>query len=106
MCLVYAIIKTGGRQVAVSPNESVRVELLSGEPGDTVEFDQVVAVSGDDGKVLAGGDVVSARVTGVIEDHGRGKKIRVFKFKRRKMYRWHKGHRQDFTQVKINEIVV
>ncbi len=103
---MYAIIKAGGRQYSVSPNESVRVELLAGEPGDTVEFDDVVIVGGDDGKMLSGGDVSSAKVTGTIEDHGRGKKIRVFKFKRRKMFRWHKGHRQDFTQVKINEIVV
>ena len=103
---MYAIISAGGRQYSVSPNESVRVELLAGEPGDTVEFDNVVVVSGDDGKVLAGSEVASAKVTGVIEEHGRGKKVRVFKFKRRKMYRLHHGHRQDFTQVKINDIVV
>ena len=103
---MYAIIKAGGRQYSVSPNESVKVEVLTGEPGDPVEFTDVVVVGGDDGKMLAGGAVASAKVTGVIEEHGRGKKIRVFKFKRRKMFRWHKGHRQDFTQVKINEIVV
>jgi large subunit ribosomal protein L21 len=106
VCLMYAIIKAGGRQYSVSPNESVRVELLEGQPGDTVEFDQVVAISGDDGKIVAGGDLASAKVTATIEDHGRGKKLRIFKFKRRKMFRWHKGHRQDFTQVKINEILV
>ena len=103
---MYAIIKSGGRQYSVSPDESVKIELLEGQPGDTVEFDDVVVVSGDDGKVLAGKALKSAKVTGVIEEHGRGKKVRVFKFKRRKMFRWHKGHRQDFTQVKINEIVV
>ena len=103
---MYAIITAGGRQYSVSPNESVRVELLSGEPGDTVEFDNVAVVSTDDGKMLAGKDVASAKVTATIEEHGRGKKIRVFKFKRRKMYRLHQGHRQDFTQVKINEIAV
>jgi large subunit ribosomal protein L21 len=103
---MYAIIRAGGRQYSVSPNESVQVELLTGEPGDPVEFDDVVVVAGDDGSMLAGDAVASAKVTGVIEEHGRGKKVRVFKFKRRKMFRWHKGHRQDFTQVKINEIVV
>lgn len=103
---MYAIINAGGRQYSVSPNESVRVELLSGEPGDTVEFDNVVVVSNDDGEVLAGDDVASAKVTATIEEHGRGKKIRVFKFKRRKMYRLHQGHRQGFTQVKINDIAV
>ena len=103
---MYAIISAGGRQYSVSPDESVRIESLAGEPGDAVEFDNVVVVSHDDGKVLAGSDVASAKVTAVIEEHGRGKKVRVFKFKRRKMYRLHQGHRQNFTQVKINEIVV
>ena len=103
---MYAIIKAGGRQYSVSPDESIRVELLEGQPGDSVEFDDVVVVSGDDGKVLAGKDVASAKVTATIEEHGRGKKIRVFKFKRRKMYRLHQGHRQDFTQVKIDAIAV
>ena len=103
---MYAIIKTGGKQVAVSADESVRVEFLEGAPGDTVEFGSVLAVKGDDGRMLVGDAVAGARVTGVIEDHGRGKKVRVFKFKRRKMFRWHKGHRQDFTQVKIQSIAV
>ncbi len=103
---MYAIISAGGRQYAVSPNESVRVELIEGEPGDTVELDDVVAVTDDDGKVLAGKEAAGAKVTATIEEHGRGKKVRVFKFKRRKMYRRHQGHRQGYTQIKIDEIAV
>ncbi len=102
---MYAIIKTGGKQIVASPGEVIQIETLTGDAGETVEFSNVVAVS-NDGKLLAGDEVKDAKVTGVIEDHGRGKKIIVFKFKRRKMYRRRRGHRQNFTNVKIQEIVV
>lgn len=100
---MYAIIEAGGRQHVVSPGETVQVEKMSGEPGDAIEFDRVLAYS-HEGKMALGPDVKDVRVSGVIADHGRGKKVRVFKFKRRKMYRWHKGHRRDFTNVKIESI--
>ena len=103
---MYAIVQTGGKQYVASPGEVVRVESLAGEPGDAVEFDQVLTVSKDDGSVLTGPELSGAKVKGVIEDHGRGKKIIVFKFKRRKMYRRRNGHRQNFTNVKIEEIAV
>ena len=102
---MYAIIETGGKQVVASPGETIRVESLEGESGDAVEFGRVVAVN-NDGKMLAGGELADAKVKGVIADHGRGKKIIVFKFKRRKMYRRRQGHRQNYTDVKIEEIVV
>ena len=72
----------------------------------TVEFTNVLAVSQDDGAMLSGPDVKSARVTATIAAHGRGTKIIVYKFKRRKHYRRKQGHRQDFTQVKIDQIVL
>jgi large subunit ribosomal protein L21 len=103
---MYAIVQTGGKQYVASPGEVVRVESLQGEPGDVVEFDHVVTVSNDDGSVMAGSELSGAKVKGVIEDHGRGKKVIVFKFKRRKMYRRRNGHRQNFTNVKIEEIAV
>ncbi|MBI1354682.1 MAG: 50S ribosomal protein L21 [Acidobacteria bacterium] len=103
---MYAIIETGGRQIVASPGEVIRVESLVGEPGEAVSFDRVIAVSQDNGTMLSGPDAQGVRVTGVIEDHGRGKKVKVFKFKRRKMFRWHKGHRQNFTAVKIDAIAV
>ena len=102
---MYAIIETGGKQVVASPGEIVRVESLEGEAGDAVEFGNVVAVN-NDGKMLAGSEIENAKVTGVIEEHGRGKKVIVFKFKRRKMYRNRNGHRQNYTDVKIQEITV
>ena len=102
---MYAIIETGGKQVVASPGEIVRVESLEGEAGDAVEFGNVVAVN-NDGKMLAGAEIENAKVTGVIEEHGRGKKDIVFKFKRRKMYRNRNGHRQNYTDVKIQEITV
>lgn len=103
---MYAIIETGGKQYSVSEGEQVRVEKLDGEVGSTIEFDRVVAVATEDGKLLSGREAASVKVTATIADQGRGKKIRILKFKRRKMYRRHAGHRQDFTAVKIDKIAV
>lgn len=102
---MYAIVETGGKQYAVSPGEVVRVERLEGDEGAKVEFDRVVAVSKDDGAVVAGADAKDAKVVGTIEKQGKAKKVIVFKFKRRKQYKRRQGHRQDFTAVKIDEIV-
>lgn len=103
---MYAILETGGKQVMASPGDVIRVESLEGEPGDAVEFSKVVAVSQDDGTLIAGAEAAGVKVTGVIEGQGRGKKVRVFKFKRRKMYRRRQGHRQNYTDVKIDQIAV
>jgi large subunit ribosomal protein L21 len=103
---MYAIIETGGKQYPVSPGEEVRVEKIEGEIGSAVEFKKVLAISPDEGGFLAGADAQSATVTGTIIDQARGKKIIIYKFKRRKMYRRKNGHRQDYTQVKIEGINV
>ena len=103
---MYAILQTGGKQYVASPGEVIRVESLAGEPGDKVEFDQIVTISRDDGSVLSGSAIEGAKVTGVIDRQGRAKKIIVFKFKKRKMYRNRRGHRQNFTSVKIENITV
>ncbi len=102
---MYAVIETGGKQYVVSPGEEVRVEKLAGEVGDPVRFDRVVVVSDDNGSLTAGSGSGVA-VNGMISNQGRARKINVFKFKRRKMYRRHIGHRQCFTQVKIESIDV
>ncbi len=81
----------------------IRVEKLTGEVGATVEFDNVLALRDDEGRLTAGGDLPGS-VTATIASHGRAKKIDVFKFKRRKMYRRRMGHRQDYTQVRIVSI--
>jgi len=101
---MYAVIETGGKQYRVQPGQSVDVETLAGEVGAAVELGRVLAVSQDD-QLLTGEAVKSAKVKGTIEGHGRGDKIIVFKFKRKKQYKKTIGHRQNFTRVKVEEIV-
>ncbi len=103
--MAYAIIRTGGKQFRVSPGDVVRVPSLSGKnEGDSVEFTEVLA-AGDESNVRLGAPTVDgARVTGTVLKNGRGPKIIVFKFKRRKQYKRKQGHRQGFTAVKIEAI--
>lgn len=102
---MYAVIETGGKQYRVEPGDTVRVESLPGEMGDAVAFDRVLLIS-DDESVAVGRPVIEgARVTGEIVEHGLGEKLTVYKFKRRKNQRKRNGHRQQFTAVKINEVV-
>ena len=98
----YAIIRSGGKQFRVAEGETVRVPSLNEEAGKTVEFD-VLVVGGGEGGTRVGSPVVDgARVAGTIVEHGRGDKIIVFKMKRRKQYKRTKGHRQNYTAVKID----
>ena len=103
---MYAVIQTGGKQYRVEPGKTVVVEKLDGDKGTDVVFDQVLLVSsGDGGSVSIGKPTVSgAKVTGSIVEQGRGEKLVVFKFRRRKNYVRKNGHRQDYTAVKIAEI--
>src|SRR5205809_1953843 len=100
----YAIIRTGGRQFRVEPGKKYRLPTLQGEPGGKVEFTDVLL--GNDGKAVKAGSptVAKAKVVGEIVRHGKGDKIVVFKMKRRKGYAKKQGHRQGFTEVKINDI--
>ena len=101
---MYAVIETGGKQYRVTPGESVEVETLEGEVGAQVEFGKVLAVV-DGESVKAGAEAEAARVKGTIVAHGRGDKVLVFKFKRKKQYKRTIGHRQNFTRVAVSEIV-
>ena len=103
---MYAVIQTGGKQYRVEPGKTVVVEKLAGEKGAQVEFDQVLLVSsGDGGSVTIGKPTVAnAKVTGEIVEQGRGDKLVVFKFRRRKNYAKKQGHRQAFTEIRIKEI--
>jgi len=103
---MYAVIQTGGKQYRVEPGKTVVVEKLDGDEGTDVVFDQVLLVSsGDGGSVSIGKPIVAgAKVTGSIVEQGRGEKLVVFKFRRRKNYVRKNGHRQDYTAVKIAEI--
>lgn len=103
---MYAVIVSGGKQYPVAPGELVRLERLAAAQGETVEFDRVALVAGDDGKVVVGQPwVEGARVRGEVATQGRGPKIRVIKFRRRKNYRRRQGHRQAYTEVRISEIL-
>jgi large subunit ribosomal protein L21 len=102
---MYAVIETGGKQYRVSPGDSLKVERLPGEVGAEITFDKVLAVSKDSGDLLVAKDAASAKVTASITEHGRGDKVIVFKFKRKKQYKKTQGHRQDLTTIKISEIL-
>ena len=92
----YAIIRTGGKQFAVESGQSLRVPSLEKNAGDRIEIETLMAGEGTDLKVAGG--TINATVVG----HGRGTKIIVFKRKRRKQYKRRQGHRQDYTEIKID----
>jgi large subunit ribosomal protein L21 len=98
---MYAVIRAGGKQYKVSPGDVVRVEKVNGTDG-RVEFNDVVAVSSEAGSVVRPGS--EALVTGEIVEEGRGAKILVFHYKRKKQYKKLRGHRQDYSAVRITEI--
>jgi large subunit ribosomal protein L21 len=101
---MYAVIRSGGKQYRVSQGGSVRLEKLAGEVGSSVTLDDVLMI-GDGGDVKIGAPKVDgAQVTGTIVAQGRGPKIRIFKMKRRKGYRLHQGHRQDYTEIRVDQI--
>jgi large subunit ribosomal protein L21 len=100
---MYAVIRTGGKQYLVSPGERLKIERTAHEDG-TIEFSDVIAVSAEAGKFES--SLEGAKVTGTVLGEGRGDKILVFKLKRKKQYKKMQGHRQNFVEVKINEIVV
>jgi large subunit ribosomal protein L21 len=101
---MYAVVRSGGKQVRVQPGKKVRVEKLAGEVGSQVELDEVLLVGGD-GEARVGRPCVDgARVLGTITAQGRGDKIVVWKFKRRKNYRRKQGHRQAYTEIQVDEI--
>ena len=96
---MHAIIETGGKQYRVAPGDVLRVEKLAGDVGSEIEL-PVKAAFRDDGELVSGG-----RVMATIVGNGRGDKIIVFKFKRKKQYKKTIGHRQSFTEVKVGDIV-
>jgi large subunit ribosomal protein L21 len=102
--MMYAVVRTGGKQVKVAPGESVRVEKLDGAVGDSVEFSEVLLIGGE-GDVKVGQPLVDgAVVTGEITAQARGPKLRIFKMKRRTGYRRKYGHRQSYTEILVGKI--
>ena len=101
---MFAVIKTGGKQYRVTPDDVIRIERISGEAGDEVSFNDVLILA-DDGKTAVGTPLVDgARVTGTLIEQTRGEKVIIFKKKRRKNYRRRNGHRQDLSVVRITNI--
>lgn len=99
---MYAIIATGGKQYKVSEGDKIKIEKLDAEAGAAVTFDTVLAIS--DNGLKVGADVSSATVTGTVLEQGKGKKVIVYKYKRKSGYHKKNGHRQAYTQVQIDKI--
>ncbi len=101
---MYAVIKTGGKQYRVTEGQTLKVEKLEVEEGASVEFDTVLMIA-DGGQVKVGTPYVEgARVSATVKSQGRGPKVRIIKFRRRKHYRKTQGHRQSYTEVRIGGI--
>jgi large subunit ribosomal protein L21 len=101
---MYAIIRSGDKQYRAEPGRTIRIPALSAEVGATVTFDEVLVAGTDDGVQVGAPTVANAAVTAEVVRHGKDKKVIAFKWKRRKNYRRKQGHRQKFTEVRIDEI--
>ncbi len=102
---MYAVIRTGGKQYRVAPEDVIKIEKISGDVGEAVEFAEVLMVGGEGEPEVGAPLIEGASVAGEVVEQGRGAKIIVFKKKRRKNYRRKHGHRQDLTTVRITEIL-
>jgi large subunit ribosomal protein L21 len=103
---MYAVIRSGGKQYRVAPGETVQVERLEGKVGGKVTFDDVLAVSNDDKKMISGGDIAKTKVIGKIVAQGRGPKLKVLKYKTGGQYKIQTGHRQNYTAVEVSDIQI
>jgi len=102
---MYAIIRTGGKQYRVQSGEQVRVETLAAEVGSTVSLEEVLLVGTGDGVKVGAPLVSGAKVKATVVSHGRADKVRIFKLRRRKHYQKTQGHRQSYTELRIDDIV-
>lgn len=101
---MYAVIKAGGKQYRVAQGETLKIESITGDVGSAIVLDKVLAVGSGD-KLNVGKPLVSgASVQATIVSHGRGDKVKIFKMKRRKHYQKHQGHRQNYTEIRIDGI--
>ncbi|MGH8743986.1 MAG: 50S ribosomal protein L21 [Burkholderiales bacterium] len=101
---MYAVIKTGGKQYRVASGEKVRIEQISQAVGTEIVLDQVLLVANGDNIATGNPLVAGAKVKATVIAQGRGDKVRIFKMRRRKMYRRTQGHRQNFTEIHIDTI--
>jgi large subunit ribosomal protein L21 len=103
---MYAVIEAGGKQYRVAPGDRLRIETIPAEVGATVEFGGLLLATTDSGEVLTSNDLSNARVLATVSRQGRGDKTIVFKFKRKKQYKRTIGHRQNFTELTVNDVVL
>ena len=103
--ILFAVVRTGGKQYKVAVGDEVLVEKLGSEPGETVEFGEVLVVANGEDVRIGAPVLEGASVRATVVSHDRARKIRIFKFKAKKRYRKRAGHRQNYTRVKIDEIV-
>ncbi|MEP6656062.1 MAG: 50S ribosomal protein L21 [Betaproteobacteria bacterium] len=102
---MYAVIKTGGKQYKVAPGQNLKVEQIPADVGAEIILDQVLMVGEGESVRLGQPIVAGATVKATVVSHGRGEKVRIFKMRRRKHYQKHQGHRQNYTELKIDSIV-
>jgi large subunit ribosomal protein L21 len=102
---MYAVVKTGGKQYRITPGEKVKVEQIAADVGAEVVLDQVLMVGEGDSVRLGRPTVAGATVKATVVSQGRGDKVTIFKMRRRKHYQKHQGHRQNYTELKIDSIV-
>ena len=103
---MYAVIKTGGKQYRVASGDTLKVERLAGEVGSEIVLDQVLAVGEGENLALGNPLVPGASVKAIVVSHGRAPKVHIFKMRRRKHYRKSQGHRQSYTEIRIDQIAV
>jgi len=102
---MYAVVKTGGKQYRITPGEKLKVEQMTADVGAQVVLDQVLMVGEGENIRLGQPTVAGATVNATVVSHGRGEKVEIFKMRRRKHYQKHQGHRQNYTELKIDSIV-
>ncbi len=100
---MYAVIRTGGKQYRVIPGEKLKVEKLSGEVGSDITIDKVLMIADGDDVTIGAPLIAGATVPATVISHGRGDKVMIFKFRRRKHYRKTQGHRQSYTEIQIGD---
>jgi len=101
---MYAVIKTGGKQYKVAAGDYLKVEKLDGDVGSKVVIDKILMVADGDNVTIGSPLVAGAKVNATVLSHGKGDKVMIFKFHRRKHYRKTQGHRQSYTEIQINDI--
>ena len=102
---MYAVIKTGGKQYRVAPGQKLKVEQMPADVGAEIILDQVLMVGEGESVRLGQPTIAGVAVKATVVAHGRGEKVRIFKMRRRKHYQKHQGHRQNYTELKIDSIV-